>query len=250
MSVRKQILDPLSTLCKLALLTFYENGSKISINDNTIEIQRSESKQWIIRTYRGDNKEHISLLYNPIVKAIQWYIFQNQKKTNLEEKNTDTNNSVPEQKNLDPEKKTLNLEQTLNAFSDEEKQDAIKNIASLAIDGLRELKTTYKDGNVVLALQFLINNLKIAISDNPDIQLFEDYNDTINFEDNGILNYDKIKEIWNTDTIKGVNTQFLLCNKYKDKTSELENMLESLNLILRNTDAKFKKLVIDMNSTL
>ena len=75
MSNRKQILDPLSTLCKIALLSFYENGSKISISDNIVDIQRSSNKQWIIRSWQGDNKDNISLLYNPIFKAIQWYIF-------------------------------------------------------------------------------------------------------------------------------------------------------------------------------
>lgn len=217
MSVHKQILDPLSTLCKIGLLSFYENGSKISITDNIIEIQRSESKQWLIRTYRGDSKEQISLLYNPIIKSIQWYIFQEQRNINLVNK---------------------------------EKINAIKNIMEFTIQGLRKLKETYKDGNVILTIQFLINNLKIAISDKPDYELFEDYNDNITFEDNGILNYEKIKEIWNIDTIHSISTQFQLCKKNVNNQDELNNMLESLYLMLRNTDTKFKKLVIDMNSTL
>jgi hypothetical protein len=229
MSVRKQILDPLSTLCKIALLTFYENGSKLSIYDNIIEVQRSEGKQWIIRTYRGDCKEHISLLYNPIVKAIHWYIFPNLKQNKL----ADTENKISE-----------------HNYLDEKKIKSIKSIMCFAIDGLRRLKQTYKDGNVVLALQLLINNLKIATSDEPSFELFEDYNDNINFEDSGILNYEKIKEIWNSDTMSSISNQFALCDKYKDNKTELDNILESLNLMLKNTDSKFKKLVIDMNSTL
>jgi hypothetical protein len=219
MNMRKQILDPLSTLCKIASLSFHENGSKLSIIDNIIEVQKSDNRQWVIRTYRGDSKEHISLLYNPTVKAIQWYIFQ---------KGSDDGDSKE---------------------TSDGKPDAIKNIMKFAIDGLRKLKSTYKEGNIILALQFLINNLKIATSNSPNIELFEDYNE-INFEEDGIMNYDKIKEIWNIDTIMSISNQFTLCNKSRGDQLTLECMLDALNLLLKNTDTKFKKLVSDMNTAL
>lgn len=251
MSVRRQILDPLSTLCKIALLSFYDNGSRLSISDNIVEIQKSDNKQWIIRTYRRDNKDHISLLYNPILKAMQWYIFQQRKKS------IDNNDNVDENDNQTDEgvnNSTKDNGNTLGIESGEvlsgEKDKAIKNIMKFAINGLKGLKVTYKEGNVILALQFLINNLKIATKDNPDIRLFEEYNEVIIIEEDGILNYDKIKELWDTDTIKSISNQFSLCEKNRSDPTTLEFMLESLNLMLKNTDNKFKKLVVEMNATL
>lgn len=237
MSTRRQILDPLSTLCKIALLSFYDNGSRLSICDNIVEIQKADSTQWLYRTYRRDNKDHISLLYNPILKAIQWYIFQNKKST---DENIYENSSENEYEQSPQEK----------AEKMDEKLEAIKNIMRFAICGLKKLKITYKEGNVTLALQFLINNLKIATDENPNIKLFEDYNEVNMIEEDGILNHDRIKELWDTDTLKGISNQFSLCEKNKSEPSTLEFMLESLNLMLKNTDNKFKKLVVDMNTIL
>jgi len=268
MSVQRQILDPLSTLCKIATLSFYDNGSRLSIIDNTVEVQKPDGKQWIIRTYRGDNKEHISLLYNPILKAIQWYIFQLKKpdqQISTTHDNTQSTDTLMDISTTDVEnedkvdecvlKKNDNDKSTTSADLDhsqthDEKLKAVKNIMRFAIYGLKKLKATYKDGNVILALQFLINNLKIATKDEPDIELFKEYNEMNIIEEDGILNYSKIKEIWDINTVKNISNQFTVCDKQKSDLRSLEYQLESLNSMLKATDTKFQKLVNDMNSTL
>lgn len=250
MSVRKQILDPLSTLCKIASLTFYNNGSKIGIYNNTIGIQKLETaSEWAIRKIRRDSQENISLIYNPIVKAIQWYIFQQRKKS-IDIVNND--NPVLNDHPIESAEKrnSTNLTELDTSTNPTSKLEAIKNIMRFAIEGLRKLRSTYKEGIVVIALQLLINNLKMAISDEPNIIQFEEYNEIINFAEDGILNYDKIKEIWNTDTIQNISNQFTLCDKNKYNSVTLGLMLDSLNLMLEDADIKFKKLVTDMNATL
>lgn len=220
-SIHKQILDPLSTLCKIASLSFYDSGSKISVSGNTVEIQRADSGQWLVRRWRGFDRDHISLLYNPIIKSIQWYLFVDKKE--LAEKDWDKDIIAT----------------------------CVKNIIKYAIEGLSALKTkTYKEGNVALALQLLINNLQFAVRENINKDIFEDYYGKFDSSEESLLNYDKIKEIWNVDTIKSVSDQLTLCNKNREDSVTLEFMLESLNLMLKNTDTKFKKLVSDMNASL
>merc|ERR1712127_680972 len=77
MSGKKQILDPLSCLCKIGMLAYYNTGTKISIINNIILFQEPSGVQWVKRKYFGDGKNDISTLYNPILKAIEWYILQN-----------------------------------------------------------------------------------------------------------------------------------------------------------------------------
>lgn len=292
MSVRRQILDPLSTLCKIASLSFYENGSRLSIIDNIVEVQKSDNKQWLLRKYRGDNKEHISLLYNPILKAIQWYVLQQLKRSVtpatsvivsatptivpatilpsmitissispsiVHNKNDTINRMQPNEKIMEITTDIVNninndefINQAEKSISDPEniQLKAIRNIMKFAILGLKELKDTYKEGNVTLALQFLIINLKMATRENPDLDLFEQYNDLTVFEEDSILNYDKIKGLWDVDTIKNISNQFTLCDKHRLDRSSLEYKLESLNSMLKDTDTKFKKLVVEMNAIL
>ena len=254
MSIRKQILDPLSTLCKLAAISFYDDGSKLHLYDNIIEIEQpynSELNRWIVRRYRGDTIEHISLLYNPIIKAIQWYIFNKNKKSSHQNDDGDSDTSKDSNQTFSTANQNT---PTLSVKDGEivdptEKLQAVKNIMKYAIDGLRKLKKTYREGNVILTLQLLINNLKMAIKDDLNETFFMEYNE-IDLEEDGILNYDKIKGIWDMDTIKNVSNQINMCDKNKSDSTTLEFMLASLNLSLKNTDTKFKKLVTDMNSTL
>lgn len=235
MNTHKQILDPLSTLCKIASLAFYESGSKISVIDNIVTIQKAENKQWIVRTYRGDTKEHLSLLYNPIFKAIQWYIF-NEGNDDLfkNSSNNDNDNDIDSD----------------NMNHSEKKIAAIKNIMKYAIIGLKNLKDTYRDkeGNVILALQFLINNLKLAIVPSPSYDAFLDFNDIIDDQSSSILNYHKIKEIWDIETIENISDKLTLCEKHKNEPSSLCYMVESLNLLLKKSDNDFKEIVRKMNS--
>src|SRR5271169_5011123 len=116
----RQILEPLACLCKLGMLSYYKTGTKISIKSNAIHLQEGYSMQWAVRTWQGDNKDDISTLYNPILKAIEWYIF----------KKTDEN---------------------AVKLSDEE-NEALKNIIIHAINGLTKLQETYNQGNSHMAL--------------------------------------------------------------------------------------------------
>ena len=71
------MLDPLSTIIKLALLNKYEDGVKISIKNNIITIQKKSYYQGIIRWFNNDNKFDLDKLFFPIIYASQKYLIEN-----------------------------------------------------------------------------------------------------------------------------------------------------------------------------
>lgn len=205
----KQILDPLSCLCKLGMLSYYNVGTKISINNNVVHIQDYSTVQWITRTYQGDNKDDVCILYNPILKAIEWYIFYVTDKTN-------------------------------------EEIESIHNIINHAIKGLNQLQLTYEEGNIILALQFLKNNLKSALKEGYTQDEFRLINEIT--VDEHLLNYDKIREIWKPENIINISNQLKLCDGADEETLSL--LLMSLHATLKSKDYKFKNIVQLMNSSL
>lgn len=67
------IIDPMSCLIKLGLLTFYPVGTKISIADNKITIIEPSLFQGTLRFLNGDGREDLHNLSLPISKSIEWY---------------------------------------------------------------------------------------------------------------------------------------------------------------------------------
>ena len=71
---KKQLLDPIGSLCRLVALNFKPLNTKIGISDHAIIIQESNYFQWLDRYLNGDNRENISLLYHIVIRIIDWYI--------------------------------------------------------------------------------------------------------------------------------------------------------------------------------
>jgi len=67
------IIDPLTCLIRISLLEFKPFNTKISIKNNRITYNDPHLLQGTIRWSNGDNREDIHNIYNPIIKAIQWY---------------------------------------------------------------------------------------------------------------------------------------------------------------------------------
>ena len=67
------IIDPLSCLIKLSILSFYPEGTKISVTDNQISFHEPSFYQGTIRYFKGDGREDLHNLYNAIQKCMEWY---------------------------------------------------------------------------------------------------------------------------------------------------------------------------------
>ena len=77
------IIDPLTCLIRLAILEFKPYNTKISIKNNKITYNDPHILQGPIRWTNGDNREDIHNIYNPIIKAIQWYDSDNEDIKNI-----------------------------------------------------------------------------------------------------------------------------------------------------------------------
>lgn len=67
------IIDPISCLVKLSILSFYPSGTKISISDHMISIVEPGLFQGAFRFFKGDGRDDLHNLYIPIIKSIEWY---------------------------------------------------------------------------------------------------------------------------------------------------------------------------------
>ena len=63
---KKYILDPLSVIIKLIILSKKPIGTKLCIYNNTLAIQEAGPFQSVVRTFFNNNKTDLSYLYNPI----------------------------------------------------------------------------------------------------------------------------------------------------------------------------------------
>ena len=68
-----QILEPLSVIINLAIISFKEKKTKIAIYNNKIYIQEPNMWQGPVRYAYGNNREEISLLLKPIMRSIELY---------------------------------------------------------------------------------------------------------------------------------------------------------------------------------
>tara|TARA_B100000927_G_scaffold282217_1_gene268610 strand:+ start:109 stop:765 length:657 start_codon:yes stop_codon:yes gene_type:complete len=68
-----QILEPFSTLLKLAIISFKENGVKIAVHNNRIFMQEPGMLQGTIRYAWGNNREEIHFLLKPLMRCIELY---------------------------------------------------------------------------------------------------------------------------------------------------------------------------------
>ena len=74
MKKRNIILEPMCDLImRMILLNYKIEGTKISIYNNSISYNEPNYYQGIIRNYNGDTREDLHNLYNPFMKAFEWW---------------------------------------------------------------------------------------------------------------------------------------------------------------------------------
>ena len=70
------VLEPITCMVRLAMLSFKPDGTKIGIFDNSIYIQEPSVFQGPMRWISGDNRNDIHFLLDPINKALERYNIQ------------------------------------------------------------------------------------------------------------------------------------------------------------------------------
>ena len=74
----RQILDPLTTMIKLALLGYKPDGTKLAIDSNRIYFQEPTIFQGFWRWAYGNKRYELHHLLNPILKAVKRYDINNE----------------------------------------------------------------------------------------------------------------------------------------------------------------------------
>lgn len=203
------IIDPLTTLCKVSLLNFMPEKTKLAINHHVLYIQGYNCYQWLERMKNGDSRVDLSNLNGPFMKAVKWYIIDN------------------------PEKASMN----------QETSKSIKIITQFAIKGLIKLQTyTYSsDTTIKIILQYLINLLRDALNNS-----FNE-NNYIKIDNNSILS-DKIKNNFEDNIINSVSKILCDAEKIENHPEDINALIDCAHKLLTNRDSSFVKLMKDINT--
>lgn len=131
--IQKYILDPLSVIVKLAILSKKPIGTKIAIWSNTIYIQEVGMFQSLVRIIYQNNKNDLQYLYNPIELGCKNYL----------------------------------TPYYIKKYPD------IKNLFSNAIKGLEKLKTTYSHNIMIThTLNLYLSIIQNYLGNNFNPNLF------------------------------------------------------------------------------
>lgn len=70
---RDYLIEPMSCIIRIGILTYKDPGTKICIYDNSISYYEPTIIQGMLRTWNGDNREDLHNLYNPIIVGLKWF---------------------------------------------------------------------------------------------------------------------------------------------------------------------------------
>jgi hypothetical protein len=243
--MNKQLLDPIGTMCKLIGLIFHKANTKIKITNHVLTLDKPDDLQFLHRWWDQANKENISELYYVIVRIITWYLIPEEQNKVLEKEKKE------EDENLN--KENLNKE-NVNNNNLSNNQDFRKMIGYLC-DSLIKLQNTYNSGNVVIALQFYINILQMALVGKFDVNILPKCLVKKDKETVNLLDYEKIKSLWDNVKIKKVCDLYDKCfvlitsDDLPEDTKEIliNSYLKLISETLAITDGEFQGLVSNSN---
>ena len=181
------IIDPLTCLIRIGILEFKPYNTKLSIKNNRITYNDPNIFQGPLRWSNGDNREDIHNIYNPIMKAIQWYDFENEDikhifkytlkgleklKSSYEENSIITHSiqyyityikqNIKAKKSKDPETNTIFLQ-----FKDlwtEREINIITNML-LELENTKEINNDCEEKSLIKAIEIILNSKEEIVAE-------------------------------------------------------------------------------------
>jgi len=281
MTEKKQLLDPLGTICKLVGLSFCELKTKISIQNHVLVLQKPYNYQPIVRTWYGDNKENISELYYAIIRVIKWYLAPSTTQQQIgylldvsrnpfDQVNqvNENNEAIDQEQECEKVPDLVSIEEIYETTSNHtpsdnntvepnwvaiHKSDELKRMIKYTCDALKKLQCTYEFGNVVLAIQYYINILEDSADGKCDERHLPVFISDKEFTN--LLDYEKLRNFWDFKKLKRIcqlyDNCFAVLNDKEitinEKDALLEGYLKSIKSILEITDTEFQKLISNSN---
>lgn len=252
--MKKQLLDPLGTLCKIVALNFSELHTKISIHDHILSLHKPDGYQSIIRMINGDSKENVSELFYAIMRIIKWYLSGSK----LAPSKSTPSKQYDEDDEIDysissesPPKSNGNMNNNNENWVAISESEEIKRLILYACKALRKLQETYEYGNVILAVQFYINILEDAVNGNFNDKKLPKYITHKELEYANLLDYDKLKNFWDFKKLKRIcdlyDSVFSVYDDHDmpilERTALVDGYMRSINSVLKLMDSDFQKLI-------
>lgn len=261
MGVKNQLLDPLSTLCRLVELNFSGKYSKISIQDHILSIDKYDILQPLKRSIRGDDKENISILYHVVIRLIKWFLLATDSKNNNK---TDDDSGLNMNTDIFSDSKefvdevsqdsadSTSIKNTINNIEIGKSKEFKKMLIRLC-QGLKCLQETYNDGNVIFNIQYYIVMIENALNNDFSEDRLPKHLRDREKEFENLLDYGKIKNLWNLDKIRRISELYDNCFSVKDdintpeteKRRIIKGYLTSIDAILQITERQFQELCIN-----
>lgn len=190
------VLDPLSTIIKLAIISNKPVGTKISIQDNVIYFQEPGMFQGICRYLLKTNKTDLQFMYNPIHIACNIYLHPEYVKSNTR----------------------------------------IKSLFTCAQMGLQRLMETYKSCSIIhLCLNYYYAIINNAMCNTPTDIFYRDimthiYSNEIVEKMNKMWSAEKIKVVLNL--IDFLIKDESATNNVKSLENIMENIDKDIHLVI------------------
>lgn len=227
----EKILDPMSTILRLAILYYYPTKTKLSIHNNALYLQEPTYFQAPLRWGYSDDRADLHNLHNPISKALDWYdlkieyvahIFKLARK-GLEAlkdcyKGTNESNLVCH---------------SLNFYS---------KMIDLKLNPPRSSPPTVTTTDLTFADPTTTIETPQAMIEDAFSSL-----DTNIYNHTGIT---KLKEFWSYNELKLISEMFKIVDEYKLKGDSLTHILASINKIVEGKDIKVQDLIVKLTTTL
>ena len=201
-----QLLEPLSTIIRLAILYFDLQGTKIAIYNNRIFTQKPNFMQGTIRWTYGNKRNELHYLYKPIIIAIHKY-------------KAELNDDIK----IIFEYAVKGLEKLRSTY----KQKS-GTIICHSID-------LYKEA-ITKSIEKKSNNKKSK--DEKEVNLTE----SISYDDITSKLYDDFYNLWNEEQIKIIADLLKLADKQTDIKSKV-SFVEAIDSIIKNKETKSLELI-------
>jgi len=206
------ILEPLSVIIKLAIISNKPIGTKLRMYNNIIYFQEPGPFQALCRYFLKSNKTDIQYLYNPIEIACKHFLIKTD--TEIDTEDTDTK---------------INTNTQLN--------HKFTNLFKCAQNGLLKLIETYKHCSVMrICLNYYVSLISNYLEEKNNEALFRK-DEMTKFYTTEII--DKLSQIWTTDKISIVlNLTSFLSN---DNCAEMN--VKSLETIIDGIDKQVAQIL-------
>ena len=199
-----QVLEPLTTIITLAIISFKSVGTKIAVHSNKISVKSPNLVQGVVRWSFGNNREEIHYLLKPILRVVQIY-------------DPDENENI---KSLF-EYAILGLKVL---------KDSYNNSSSTLCHTLD------------LYISIIDNCVKKSNPNLQAINYIENIKDDLNLSQNSKVNLDNLfKGIWKEEEIKLICTMMNLANT--DNISEQKSYIVAIESILSTKEQFINKII-------